>query len=117
MSAETTCLFCKIATKTLPSDLLYEDEVCVVIRDIHPAAPVHVLVIPKRHLPRLSDLSDAQADLAGHLLLVLRKMARELKIEEDGYRTVINSGDAGGQTVDHLHLHLLGGRTMTWPPG
>jgi histidine triad (HIT) family protein len=109
------CIFCRIVAGELPSDRVHEDEHVLAFRDIRPQAPVHVLVIPKQHHASLSDAPDDPA-LLGRLLLAARELARRLGLA-DGYRVVVNTGPAGGQTVDHLHLHLLGGRSMTWPPG
>lgn len=111
------CLFCRIAMKTQPVQLLYEDARCVVFNDIQPKAPTHLLVVPKEHLPKLDEGTEDHRELIGHLLLVLAEMARQTGVAAPGYRVVINNGPAGGQTVGHLHLHLLGGRTMHWPPG
>jgi histidine triad (HIT) family protein len=111
------CIFCKIATHEMNAQIVYEDEEFLAFRDIKPAAPVHVLLIPKKHLDSLLSLGAQQGDLAARLLLAAIKVARQLGIAGDGFRTVINTGDNGGQTVHHLHLHLLGGRFMTWPPG
>ncbi|MEW6325378.1 MAG: histidine triad nucleotide-binding protein [Nitrospirota bacterium] len=111
------CIFCRIARKEVPSQLVHEDEQCVVIQDINPQAPTHWLIFPKQHLERLHDLSEAGRPLLGHLLLTARSMAERAGVAQGGYRVVINNGDDGGQTVPHLHLHLLGGRAMHWPPG
>lgn len=113
----TECIFCKIAAHELNAQIIYEDEDFVAFRDIKPEAPVHVLLIPKQHLPSLLAVGAEQADLAARLLMTATKVARQLGIAEDGFRVVINTGDYGGQTVHHLHVHLLGGRFMTWPPG
>lgn len=110
------CIFCKIASGEIPAKKLYEDELAVAFADIDPKAPVHVLVIPKRHVASLAELGAQDEALIGHLQLVAAQLAREQKLE-DGYRVVINTGPEGGQTVEHLHLHLLGGRSMHWPPG
>lgn len=107
----TDSIFAKIIAGEIPSDKLYEDKLCIAIRDISPQAPVHVLVIPKKPIAKLSDATDADASLLGHLLLVVRKLADELGIS-DGFRTIINNGEKGGQTVFHLHVHLLGGFAM-----
>jgi len=110
------CLFCKIVAGTIPSKKIYEDEQTFAFLDIHPQAPVHALIVPKKHL---NSLADAEADdkaLLGHLLHVARALAGAQKLGK-GYRVVINTGEDGGQTVDHLHLHVLGGRAMHWPPG
>lgn len=111
------CLFCRIAAGELPADIVHEDADVLAFRDIHPRAPTHILVIPRKHLTSLSDAADEDREILGALLLTARELARREGIEDAGYRTVINTGDDGGQTVHHLHLHLLGGRSMAWPPG
>jgi histidine triad (HIT) family protein len=110
------CLFCKIAAGEIPAQKLYEDDDAVVFADIHPQAPVHVLLIPRKHIASLAHLSPGDERLLGHLHAVAKKIAEERGLSK-GFRTVMNTGEEGGQTVDHLHLHLLGGRTMHWPPG
>jgi histidine triad (HIT) family protein len=109
------CLFCKMATGQIKPDIVYEDDNVLAFRDIHPQAPVHILIIPKKHVPTLNDLDDAE--LAGQLLQTAIKVAQQEGLADDGYRTVINCNKHGGQEVYHLHLHLLGGRQMHWPPG
>lgn len=109
-------VFKKIIDRELPADIVYEDDRCLAFRDIHPAAPTHVLVIPKQEIPSVDDLQEEHAALVGHLVLVACRLARELKLE-GGYRLVTNCGADAGQSVDHLHFHLLGGRAMSWPPG
>jgi histidine triad (HIT) family protein len=109
------CLFCWIARREIPADIVAESDECVAFRDITPQAPTHVLVIPKRHVPTL-DAADDEA-LLGRLLHFAAGVARGLGLAEAGYRTVINTNAAAGQTVFHLHVHVLGGRTMAWPPG
>lgn len=109
------CLFCKMVTGEIKPDTLYEDEAVLAFRDINPQAPVHLLVIPKIHIKSLNELDDMQ--LAGKLLKTVTQLARKEGLAEDGYRTVINCNVNGGQEVDHLHLHILGGRKMVWPPG
>lgn len=111
------CLFCRIATKELPGRIIYEDEQAVAFEDIHPQAPTHLLVVPKRHIESLREMTAPDAALVSHLLLLVNRLARECHVDRQGYRVVINCGDHGGQTVAHLHLHLLGGRSMAWPPG
>jgi len=112
------CIFCKIAGKEIPSDLVYEDEQVVAFRDRSPQAPVHVLVIPKKHVGSLLELKAEDKELAGHILTeVVPAIARKLEVAEDGFRLVVNTGENGNQTVKHLHFHLLGGRMMQWPPG
>ncbi|MGA9669391.1 MAG: histidine triad nucleotide-binding protein [Terracidiphilus sp.] len=111
-----SCLFCKIIEGSIPSTAVYQDDQCYAFADIHPQSPVHILVIPRRHIVSLADVSESDEPLLGHLAWVASKIARDKALGK-GYRVVINSGDDGGQTVDHLHLHLLGGRAHTWPPG
>ena len=113
----TDCLFCRIVKKEIPSKILYEDGEALAFEDVNPQAPVHILIVPCRHIPSLSAAKEEDSECIGRLLSIARRIARERGISEDGYRVVINSGPAGGQTVDHLHLHLLGGRHMGWPPG
>lgn len=113
----TDCIFCKMASGEIKPDTVYEDNEVLAFRDLHPQAPTHVLVIPKRHIATLNDLDTDSAGLAGKLLLAAAKVAEQEGIAEQGYRTVVNCNTAGGQTVFHLHLHLLGGRPMHWPPG
>jgi histidine triad (HIT) family protein len=112
-----SCIFCRIARRELPAELMHEDDQCVAFRDLNPQAPVHWLIVPKRHIERLHDLTEADRALLGHLLLTARAMAERAGVAQGGYRTVINNGADGGQTVPHLHLHLFGGRAMRWPPG
>ncbi len=109
-------IFKKIIDRQIPADIVYEDDACLAFRDINPKAPTHVLVIPKREIPSLADLTDADRDLAGHLVIVATRLAQTLKLD-GGYRLVVNCGPDAGQSVDHLHLHLLGGRSLAWPPG
>lgn len=110
------CLFCKIVSGAIPVERLYEDERVLAFPDINPQAPTHVLVIPKQHIASHADAAAGDADLLGHMLWAVGEVARANKLKR-GYRLVINTGPDGGQTVDHLHLHLLGGRAMHWPPG
>ena len=111
------CLFCGIAAKTVPARVAYEDDALVAFHDIRPQAPVHLVVIPRRHLDRVADLTEADAALVGQLIVAANRLAREQGVAESGYRLVINCNAHGGQTVFHLHLHVLGGRPMRWPPG
>jgi histidine triad (HIT) family protein len=111
-----SCLFCKILDGSIPSTRVYEDEQCIAFADIHPHAAVHVLIVPRRHIVSLAETTAEDIPLLGHLLWVVAEIARQKGLS-GGYRTVINTGEDGGQTVDHLHLHLLGGRIMNWPPG
>ena len=110
-------MFARILRGEIPADVLHEDEHCLAFRDVTPQAPTHFLVIPKRELARLSDATPDDAALLGHLLLTARDVARKLGVEEGGSRVVINNGAGAGQTVFHLHVHVLGGRPLTWPPG
>ena len=110
------CIFCKIAAREIPANILYEDDLCMVFEDINPQAPIHLLVIPKKHIASLNDAEDDN-DLLGHLLGVVVRVAKEKKLAESGYRTVINTNADAGQTVFHLHIHVLGGRYLDWPPG
>lgn len=109
-------IFSKIIRREIPADIVYEDDLCLAFKDIAPQAPVHILVIPKKPIPKLADATPQDHALMGHLLLKVKQVAEEAGLES-GYRVVINTGDDGGQTVDHLHLHILGGRQMKWPPG
>lgn len=111
------CIFCKIAAKEVPVSVLYEDEHIIAFPDIKPAAPVHVLVIPKKHIANLLELAPDDTVIMGHVLSTIPKIATELGLAEDGFRLVVNTKDNGGQTVYHLHWHILGGRFMKWPPG
>lgn len=112
------CIFCKIAQKEIPSQLVYEDEQVAAFRDLEPQAPVHVLVIPKKHVDSLLALTAVDKDLVSHIMIdVIPQLAKELQVDEKGFRVVANTGDEGGQSVKHLHFHLLGGRSMQWPPG
>ena len=110
------CIFCKIVNGTSPSPRVYEDEECIAFSDIHPQAPVHILIVPRKHIASLAEATDEDRVLLGHLLWATTEIARQQGLT-GGYRTVFNSGDDGGQTVDHLHVHLLGGRSLNWPPG
>jgi len=112
----TKTIFKKIIDKEIPARICYEDDRCLAFHDVAPQAPTHVLVIPKQEITSLDALADADADLMAHIWLVVRNLARELKLGR-GYRVVVNCGPDGGQSVDHLHFHILGGRPMTWPPG
>lgn len=112
------CIFCKIAQKEIPSQLVYEDEQVAAFRDLEPQAPVHVLVIPKKHVESLLALTAVDKALISHIMIdVIPQLAKELQVDEKGFRVVANTGDEGGQSVKHLHFHLLGGRSMQWPPG
>jgi len=116
MSESTETIFSKIIRKEIPVDLVYEDNLAIAFRDINPQAPVHILVIPKQPIAKLSDAESKDHALMGHLLLTAKRVADQEGLT-NGYRIVINTGPDGGQTVYHLHLHILGGRQMQWPPG
>ncbi len=114
--SETETIFSKIIRKEIPAEIIYEDNLALAFKDVNPQAPVHILVIPKQAIAKLSDAEAPDHALMGHLLLTAKRVAEQVGLT-NGYRLVINTGAAGGQTVDHLHLHILGGRQMTWPPG
>lgn len=109
------CIFCRIARGEIPAQMLVNNKDIVAFRDVNPQAPVHILIVPKKHIASLDDVTDS--DLLGRMMSLAAALARQEKIARSGYRTVVNTGKDGGQTVDHLHIHLLGGRPMTWPPG
>lgn len=111
------CVFCKIAEGKMPAKKVYEDAEILAFYDINPQSPVHLLVIPRKHVNNLADIEEKDFILLGKMLIVARALAREHKIEETGYRIVINTNRYAGQSVDHLHFHILGGRFMSWPPG
>jgi histidine triad (HIT) family protein len=111
------CLFCNILEKKVPATVVYEDEHALAFRDIRPVAPTHVLVIPKKHIAAIHDLEPADAAVLGNVFVAARKVAEQENLVEDGFRLVVNDGDAAGQTVHHIHVHVLGGRDLTWPPG
>ena len=115
MSEEKT-IFKRIIDKEIPADIVHEDEFCIAFRDVSPQAPIHVLVIPKEEISSLKEVEAQHQSLMGHLMLVSSQLAEKLSLDE-GYRVVINCGDDGGQSIDHLHLHVMGGRKMSWPPG
>jgi histidine triad (HIT) family protein len=110
------CLFCKIAARQAPAKIVYEDESVVAFEDLHPQSPVHILVVPRKHLPSLKEATPEDEPVLGHLFAVAAQLARQRQIEK-GYRAVINNGAWAGQSVYHLHVHLLGGRVFHWPPG
>ena len=114
--AEEKTLFQKILDGEIPGKILYEDDICAVLEDINPQAPTHVLIVPRKPIPRLAQAEDSDAEILAHLLLVARDQAKALGIEE-GYRVVFNNGRMAGESVPHMHIHMLGGRPMRWPPG
>ncbi|MCA1770127.1 MAG: histidine triad nucleotide-binding protein [Halomonas sp.] len=111
------CLFCQIVNREIPADIVFEDDEVLAFEDIAPQAPTHLLVIPKRHVATLNDLEESDQALVGRLPIVAARLARERGFAEEGYRVVMNCNDDGGQTVYHIHLHLMGGRPFTWPAG
>ena len=111
------CLFCNIVAGEIPADIVYEDDSIIAFRDINPQAPVHILIIPKLHISTLNDLKPEHAELIGELILLAKDIAKKEGISDAGYRTGFNCNKAAGQTVYHVHLHLLGGRNFSWPPG
>ena len=114
----TNCIFCKITRGEIPSQIVYEDASVVAFKDLSPQAPVHVLIVPKKHIQSVAHFQAEDKELAAHIFVdVVPKLAAQLGVTDGGFRVVLNTGHDGGQTVDHLHVHLLGGRKMTWPPG
>jgi histidine triad (HIT) family protein len=111
------CLFCKIAAGEIPAKILYQDEKVVAFDDIHPQAPHHKIIIPRKHIATINELQPQDSELLSSMVQSAVKLAHELKIADEGYRLVMNCNSGGGQTVFHIHIHLLGGRSMTWPPG
>ncbi len=110
-------LFEKICDREIPADIVHEDELCVCFKDIAPQAPVHLLLVPRKPVPRIAEAADEDRDLIGHLFLTARRIAKEQGLGDSGFRLVVNNGADGGEAVPHLHIHILGGRQMTWPPG
>lgn len=111
------CIFCKIANGEIPADMVYQDDDVIAFRDLNPQAPLHVLIIPRKHIATTNDIQPEDAELMGKLYLVAKQIAQDEGVAEDGYRCVINCNRHGGQAVYHIHLHLLGKRQMGWPPG
>jgi len=111
------CVFCQVAAHEKPAKIYYEDEHCVVFQDINPQAPIHLLVIPRKHITSLNETLEEDRTLLGHMMTLIKHMAKEQGIDGTGYRTVINTNAEAGQTIFHLHIHILGGRIMRWPPG
>lgn len=111
------CLFCRVVAKTIPAKVVHEDDQTLAFDDIHPQAPVHTLVIPKRHVAAIHDLGESDQALLAQLLLTCTKVAKDKGLDDSGFRLVANTGRNGGQTVFHLHFHIMGGRHMAWPPG
>lgn len=113
----TNCIFCKIINGEIPSEKVFENENVIAFKDINPAAPVHILIIPRKHISSINDLEEKDACIIGEIFLAAKEIAKKLGIAEDGYRVVSNCGEKAGQTVMHLHYHLIGGRSLNWPPG
>jgi histidine triad (HIT) family protein len=111
------CIFCKVVDKKVPARIIVEDDLAVAFEDVNPQAPIHVLVIPKKHISSLNEIAASERDLMGHLMLVAAKVAEIKRVHQTGYRLVINTNAQAGQTVFHVHFHVLGGRQMAWPPG
>lgn len=115
--SDQNCLFCRIGRTEVPAGIVYQDDLVLAFRDINPKAPTHLLIIPRQHIDSAADLAESDAPMLGRMFSVAANLARDAGIAERGFRLVTNSGPAAGQSVDHLHFHLLGGRTMSWPPG
>ena len=117
MVANDRCLFCRIGTGEIPAKKVYEDDDIIAFNDINPQAPTHILVVPRKHIASLDTMNDADREIIGAVLQRAAQIARDQKLEGEGYRVVVNTGEAAGQTVFHIHFHLLGGRNFGWPPG
>lgn len=113
----SNCIFCQIANKDLPSDIIYEDDEVIAFNDVNPQAPVHILVIPKKHIPSANHLDEENISVVNRIFLAIKEIVNEKGLRDDGYRIVNNCGKLGGQTVDHIHFHILSGRQLEWPPG
>lgn len=111
------CIFCKIINGEIPAEIIYEDKQVIAFDDLYPKAPVHKLIIPRKHIATINDIEETDKELIGHMFYVAKELATKFDIAESGYRTLMNCNAGGGQEVFHLHLHLLGGRQMSWPPG
>lgn len=117
MTNPSACLFCRIVNKEVPSAIVYEDKEFVAFKDAFPKAPIHVLIVPRNHLEQHLALKESDVQWLGKIHLLANRLAREEKVDQEGFRLIINCGQNGGQTVNHLHMHLMGGRNFTWPPG
>ena len=117
MRSDPNCIFCKIIEKKIPSKIVYEDDTVAAFEDVNPQAPVHMLIVPKKHITEIHSMTGNDKELVGHLFLTAKKIAEERGLDAKGYRLVINNGAGAGQTVFHLHLHVLSGRRFSWPPG
>lgn len=113
----TDCIFCKIANGQIPSDIIYEDDKVIAFKDLNPQSPTHILIIPKEHIESSNFIDEGNSHLIGHIFVIINKLAKQLGIDKEGYRIVNNCGENGGQTVSHIHFHLLAGRKLSWPPG
>ncbi|MBT4836547.1 MAG: histidine triad nucleotide-binding protein [Methylococcales bacterium] len=113
----SNCLFCKIINGDIPADIVYQDDELLAFRDVSPQAPTHVLIIPKKHISTINDIEQNDAELIGKMMLTAKKIANDEGVSDEGYRVVMNCNALAGQTVFHIHLHLMAGRAMTWPPG
>jgi|SRR3712207_1711432 len=111
------CIFCKIISGEIPSQKVYEDDLVISFKDINPEAPTHILIIPKKHISSLNDVTEEDCNIISNIFMVAKKLVKELGIDKEGYRIVSNCGKQGGQTVEHIHFHVLGGRSLNWPPG
>lgn len=111
------CLFCKIANGELATDIIYQDDKVLAFNDINPQAPTHILITPRKHISTLNDLQDQDTSIVGHMVQIAQQLAKQYEHADDGYRLVMNCNEHGGQTVFHIHMHLLAGRKLTWPPG
>ncbi len=111
------CIFCKIINKEIKSEIVYEDDVMVVFRDINPQAPLHLLLVPKKHIQSVNDIDKNDKDLIGQIFVVAKELAKKFNVDKDGYRIVVNTGSNAGQAVLHIHFHFLAGRQFSWPPG
>jgi len=114
---QAECLFCRIIHRSVPADIVAEREGLMAVKDIHPQAPTHLLILPIEHIPTLADITEAQTPLMGQAIQLANRLARQHGLDRSGYRVVVNCGEGAGQSVRHLHFHLLGGRPMRWPPG
>jgi histidine triad (HIT) family protein len=114
---DDTCIFCRIVNGSIPARVAHQDDQTLAFHDIDPRAPVHLLIIPRKHIAAVNELREGDADVMGELFMVARRLARELGVADSGYRMVVNNGPGAGQSVDHIHMHLLGGRPLKWPPG
>jgi histidine triad (HIT) family protein len=117
MSSDPHCIFCKIIERKIPSNILFEDDLAVAFEDANPQAPVHTLIVPRKHIPDIHSMTEADRELVGHLFFTAQKVAVQKGLEAGGYRMVINNGAGAGQSVFHIHLHILSGRRFSWPPG